>query len=241
MRHCEQNELTEIQCKVSAHFILPAGGVGARMGQQIPKQYIEIKGKPILAYTLQAVEPYAESVVIAAANEYIPLCEEIARIFVPNLSVSVVEGGETRFHSIRNALKKLPQKGALIAIHDSVRPLVSRTVIERCLISLIQSNDTKAIAPYKEETDSLRLCQGDSFSFLDRSRVVRISTPQCFRSDFVQKAYSQPYKTSFTDDLSVYEALFGEQFILIRDNDENIKITTPIDLKILEFYLSYNK
>lgn len=218
------------------YAIIVAGGKGTRMGSELPKQFLTLAGKPILAHTLDSFyrfDPTIELVVVLPASQqeyWKQLCADY-RIDIPH---RIASGGETRFHSVRNGLALLPDEG-LVAIHDGVRPLVAHAVIEACF----QTAQTYGGAiPTLPLTDSLRqiLPEGNSRAE-DRSRFVTVQTPQTFRCREIKQAYDQPYRATFTDDASVYEAA-GYTPHLVQGNRENLKITLPIDLALAEILLT---
>ena len=216
------------------YAIIVAGGRGTRMGSELPKQFLRLAGKPILAHTLDnfyRFDPATELVVVLPASQqeyWKAVCQE-CHIDIPH---RIASGGETRFHSVRNGLALLPDDG-LVAIHDGVRPLVAHTVIERCFAAAQQYGGAIPALPL---TDSLRQLGPDGSSLaVDRSRTVQ--TPQTFRCREIKEAYDQPYRETFTDDASVYEAA-GYTPRLVEGNRENLKITLPIDLALAEILLT---
>lgn len=218
------------------YAIIVAGGRGTRMGSELPKQFLRLAGKPILAHTLDnfyRFDPTIELVVVLPASQqayWKALCQEF-HIDIPH---RIASGGETRFHSVHNGLALLPDEG-LVAIHDGVRPLVAHTVIERCFAAAQQYGGAIPALPL---TDSLRQLGPDGSSLaVDRSRFVTVQTPQTFRCREIKEAYDQPYRETFTDDASVYEAA-GYAPRLVEGNRENLKITLPIDLALAEILLA---
>lgn len=145
----------------------------------------------------------------------------------------VADGGETRFHSVKNALERVNTSG-LVGVHDGVRPFVSQEVIARCYE---QAAEKKAVVPVVNVVETVRhLCQGGRSETVPRDEYRLVQTPQVFDAELLLRAYRQPYTSDFTDDASVVEAL-GEPVWLTEGNRENIKITTPFDLKIAEALL----
>lgn len=145
----------------------------------------------------------------------------------------VADGGETRFHSVKNALERVNTSG-LVGVHDGVRPFVSQEVIARCYE---QAAEKKAVVPVVNVVETVRhLCQEGRSETVPRDEYRLVQTPQVFDAELLLRAYRQPYTPDFTDDASVVEAL-GEPVWLTEGNRENIKITTPFDLKIAEALL----
>jgi 2-C-methyl-D-erythritol 4-phosphate cytidylyltransferase len=215
--------------------IIVAGGKGVRMGGGLPKQFIPLHGKPVLMHTLHVFHQWdaAAEIWLAIPEEHISywsmLCEEF-HCTVPH---RVACGGETRFHSVRNALRRTEGDG-LIAVHDGVRPLVSQDVISSCFAF---ANAFGAAIPVIPALESVRIVNGGESRPLDRNRLWIVQTPQVFCADFLRRAYEQPYDARFTDDASLVEAV-GYAIRLVEGNRENIKITVPMDLKYAEFLLA---
>lgn len=213
------------------YIIIVAGGSGSRMGSATPKQFLKLQGLPILMHTLnnfyQAV-PEGELILALPEKEqhsWRSLCEKY-HFQVPH---KLVNGGKSRFHSVQNALQKVHQKG-IVAIHDGVRPFVSNRLITDCLHSAQKQG---AAIPTLPVQDSIRQLKGTTSVIADRSQFVLVQTPQCFLSEIILKAYEQEFQNSFTDDASVVEQM-GFSIHLVEGDRENIKITTPADLKLAE-------
>ena len=218
------------------YLVVTAGGMGTRMGASVPKQFLELGGKPILRCTverfLQAVPDLHVITVLPAGHvaSWRRYCIE-ADFTVPQ---RLVKGGFTRFHSVQNALAYVPD-GALVAIQDGVRPLLSVGKI-RELFAAAQA--VPALIPVMPATDSLKVLEKQADGtlrstgeVLDRSRVYGAQTPQIFYSEQLKAAYAQGYRTSFTDDASVAEA-YGIPLTFAEGERYNIKITTPEDLTL---------
>lgn len=215
--------------------IIVAGGAGSRMHSLVPKQFLPLAGKPVLMHTLEAFHAFRSDlqiVLVLPAGQisyWQDLCSSRPGFAVPH---SIVAGGETRFHSVRNGLAAAT--GALTAVHDGVRPLVSTATLERCFRAAAEYG---AAIPVIEPVDSIRcLAQGGSRS-VDRSAYRLVQTPQVFRTSLLKEAYLQEYTPAFTDDASVVEAM-GQTIHLVEGNRENLKITTPSDMAVAEALLS---
>lgn len=220
------------------YVIIVAGGKGLRMGGEIPKQFIPVHGKPILMRTVEAFHAYDENlnvilVLPASQQDYWKeLCQK-HRFSVP---YSLANGGKTRFESSKNGLSLIPnEEEGMVGIHDGVRPFVSKTVIRDCFRATMEH---KAAIPVIPVTDTLRrVDEKENGHNVLRSNYRIVQTPQVFDIRLLKKAFSQPYQESFTDDASVVEAL-GHKVYMVEGNKENIKITTPLDLKIAEILVS---
>ena len=213
------------------HFVIPAGGVGLRFGGPLPKQFVEVEGLPILMHTLRAIAPYAESITLALPQDYREYWQQLCREKSFDLKHEFVEGGATRFLSVRNAIEALAaDSDALIGVHDAVRPLVSGETIEALLAAAEASG---AAIPYLPLTDSIRHLEPLMGSkSVDRTQFVAVQTPQVFHLERLRAAYRQA-DGAFTDDASVYEALYDTPIELVESNPENKKITHPHDLLFL--------
>ncbi len=211
------------------YVLIVAGGKGLRMNNELPKQFVTLNGKPILMYTLEAFYTYNPDIRIilvlpsAQKDYWSRLCKEL-HFLLPHV---IVDGGESRFHSVKNGLAMVQEPG-LVAVHDGVRPFVSQTVISHCFEMAQQK---RAVIPVLDSIDTLRQLVDEGSVTVDRNVYKTVQTPQVFESELLQEAYCQEYKTSFTDDASVVEAM-GVPVFLVPGNRENIKITTPFDLKI---------
>lgn len=209
-------------------IIITAGGIGKRMGSDIPKQFIVINGLPILMHTITKFYEYdtAMELILVLPKEHVEYWNKLVVEYKFNIKHSVVEGGTERFYSIQNGLKAA--SGDLIGVHDGVRPFVSLGVI----VSVFDAaKNNKAAIPVVDLKESIRRVEKTESVSVDRSQYRIVQTPQCFTSEIIKKAYLQEFSNEFTDDASVVEKL-GTKIHLVNGNDENIKITTPMDLKL---------
>ena len=222
---------------VETFAIIVAGGKGLRMGGEVPKQFLPIGGKPVLMHTIDAFRKALDNVrivlVLPAEQHHYwqELCEEY-NFRSPKL---IAQGGETRFHSVRNGLALLPDNAdAVVGVHDGVRPFVSTETIRRCYAAAAEG---KAVVPVVPVIETVRqiLSNGKSVT-KPRDEYRLVQTPQTFPLTLLRQAYQQPYIENFTDDASVVEAL-GKEIIMIEGNRENIKLTTPNDLSYAEFLI----
>jgi len=209
-----------------------AGGSGTRMGAECPKQFLEIGGKAILQLTIEKfleAEPDLK-VVVVLPKEHIDTWKQYCYSRNFTCPQTLVAGGITRFHSVKNGLAKVPD-GAVVAIHDAVRPLITPGLV-RGLFE--KACSTGSAVPAVPVVDTIKSLDG---VYVDRSRLLSVQTPQVFLSELVKKAYNQPYNTSFTDDASVVEAA-GETVEYVSGERFNIKITTPDDLVLCDALMS---
>ncbi len=214
------------------YVIVVAGGKGLRMGGEIPKQFIPVKGKPVLMRTLEtfyACDPNIELIVVLPVEQR-SYWEHLCAEYGFTLSHRIAAGGENRFHSVKNGLALVEEDG-VVGVHDGVRPFVSAEVIADCYA---QAATLQAVVPVTDVVETVRhlLSEGGSET-VSRNDYKLVQTPQVFTVELLKRAYAQDYKPFFTDDASVVEAL-GQPVHLVSGNRENIKLTTPFDLKVAE-------
>ena len=214
---------------MNKYVIIVAGGRGLRMGSELPKQFLLLGGKPVLMHTIDAFYRYDADiqVVLVLPRDHQDYWKSLCSSYHFEIPHRIVDGGETRFHSVRNGLQVIGGTG-LVGVHDGVRPFVSKEVIERCYL---EAEQKQAVIPVVEVVETVRHLRGDESSTVPRNEYRLVQTPQVFSVPLLKKAYLQPYSPSFTDDASVVES-FGEKVFLTEGNRENIKITTPFDLII---------
>ena len=243
-------------CKTD-YVIIVAGGKGLRMGSDIPKQFLPIGGKPVLMRTLERFRAYSPALQIilvlpkAQQAYWQQLCEE--NHF--EVDYLLADGGETRFHSVQHGLALIPDnEQGVVGVHDGVRPFPSIDVIRNCYETARKEKAVIPVVPVVEtlrhifckdygtnrtiDTQEEKVLQSCSpykktSATVPRSDYRLVQTPQCFDIQLLKAANRQPYNDDFTDDASVVEA-FGHTITLVDGNRENIKITTPYDLKIAE-------
>ena len=201
------------------------------MGGDIPKQFLPVCGKPVLMRTLEAFHAYDASIhliLVLPVSQQVywrQLCEE----YQFELAHEIANGGETRFHSVKNGLALVEEEG-LVGVHDGVRPFVSQEVITRCYE---EAASLKAVIPVIGVVETVRHLTEEGSETVPRDQYKLVQTPQVFDVTLLHRAYQQEYTDLFTDDASVVEAL-GEKVYLVEGNRENIKLTTPFDLKLAE-------
>lgn len=199
------------------------------MGSELPKQFLPVGGKPVLMHTIEVFRHYDTSLQIILVlpkdqqNFWKKLCRECAF----EVEHQLADGGETRFHSVKNGLAFVQEPG-LVAVHDGVRPFVSLEVIRRCYDLAAKR---KAVIPVVDVFETLRVVTKDGSRTVNRAEYKLVQTPQVFDAELLKRAYMQDFNPIFTDDASVVEAM-NIPVSLTEGNRENIKITTPFDLKI---------
>ena len=208
--------------------VIVAGGTGQRMGSDIPKQYMELDGKPIIIRTLEkffCFDPHIKVVLVLAAG-HLGYWESISLSHEFGSRVEVVPGGETRYESVKSGLNFMGDD-LIVGIHDAVRPLVSIETLERCYAAAGKEDSG---IPVLEMDETVRRVELNGHStHLNRTELRKVQTPQVFKSKMIKEAYRKPFDLAFTDDASVFESLYGK-VTLVEGNRENIKITTPTDL-----------
>lgn len=219
------------------YAVIVAGGSGKRMGTQIPKQFLLLKGKPVLYYTIEAFLKAVDGihVILVLPEEHLELGKEIVDGYFDAQKIQITAGGETRFHSVANGLKLINEE-SVIFVHDGVRCLVSKELIMRCHSAALE---TGSAVPVINCRDSVRRVTEEGNEPVDRNQLRLVQTPQTFHSKILLPAFAIDYKERFTDEATVVEA-FGLKITLVPGEETNIKITNPIDLVIAEKFLETN-
>jgi len=211
--------------------IIVAGGIGKRMGAEMPKQFLEVDQKPIIVHTIERFRSFDSGmgVIVVLPEQWVSYFQDLAVKF--NIDCQVAIGGAERFQSVQNGLELATAD--VVAVHDAVRPLVSNETLRNVFDA---AESTGAAIPVIVLSESLRRVSDNGSVALNRSEHRLVQTPQVFRLDILKAAYQQPYDPVFTDDASVVEAS-GKQISLVSGNVENIKITTPADLQLFHSFL----
>jgi 2-C-methyl-D-erythritol 4-phosphate cytidylyltransferase len=214
--------------------LIVAGGTGSRMNNELPKQFLLLKNKPILYYTLKAfLEVYEDlEIILVLPEEHIGKGQEIIDGYFDHSRVRICAGGRTRFHSVQNGLALIHEE-SIVFVHDGVRCLITGNLIKKCYEAAVESGTA---IPVVECTDSVRMITNSGNKILNRSKLRLVQTPQVFHSKILLPAFKIDYKDTFTDEASVVEA-FGLTVNLIEGEVNNIKITTPGDLVLAESLL----
>ncbi len=216
--------------------IIVAAGSGKRLGAAIPKQYLELGSdgrRVVLMHTIDAFAGYSEEIIVVVpkggASEWREICYRYG-YFVEH---KVVEGAEERFFSVQNGLKALNGDAKIVLVQDGVRPFVSKSLIYKVIEA---TREHEAVVPVIPVVDTLRKVGGGVVS---RSEYMAVQTPQGFKKELLQRAYEQPYRSSFTDDGSVIEAM-GGVVEMVEGEVENFKITTQLDYKMARLIVDSN-
>lgn len=214
--------------------IIVAGGSGKRMGGPIPKQFMLVKGKPLLCWTIEAFHAFdpAMPIIVVLPEAQIMIWKALCIGHGFLVEHQIVAGGDERFHSTRNGLAAV-KGGGVVAVHDGVRPLVSKELIARCFAT---AQEHGAAIPVMPITSSVRMVEGDGSKAIDRSMLRSVQTPQCFRVELLRKAFDAPYDAVFTDEATLVERTGGSVH-LVEGDENNLKVTTPVDLCMLELLL----
>ncbi len=215
--------------------IIVAGGSGLRVAAEIPKQFLELNGLPVLMHSINAFHhsSYKPRIVVAMNNSFLNDWRSLCNKYAFNVPHTVVPGGAQRFDSVKSALESIPDD-AIVAVHDGVRPLINQSLID--LVFKTATEKSNAV-PAVKSRDSLRqLSKGGSQS-IDRDTILIVQTPQAFESNQLKIAYEQEYQQNFTDDASVVEN-GGTEINLVEGNHANIKLTYKEDFLIAEAFLN---
>jgi 2-C-methyl-D-erythritol 4-phosphate cytidylyltransferase len=217
------------------YAVIVAAGSGIRMGGTLPKQFIMVNNKPVLYYSLQAfLNAFTDTqIILVLPVAYMDMGQEIIDAYFDKERIRIAAGGETRFQSVKNGLK-LVEDESIIFVHDGVRCLLTANLIHRCYASAVE---TGTAIPVILSKDSVRIVNDEGNDAVDRNNVMLVQTPQTFHSKILLPAYQIDYKEKFTDEATVVEA-YGLKVTLVEGEQNNIKITTPIDLLIAEKLIS---
>lgn len=217
--------------------LIVAGGVGSRMGGSVPKQFIEVLGRPVISYTIEAFEKNNDvnEIVVVTLEDYIVFCRDVVDAFGFSKVKRIVCGGDTRQESVYKGLCEVT--GDYVLIHDGARPLVAQNVINECVDTVV---NVCACAVGVKVKDTLKIADDEKIikATPDREHIYAIQTPQCFKKEDIIRAHKAAMADSFcgTDDAVLYERL-GEKIKIVEGDYSNIKITTPIDIAVMEAYL----
>jgi 2-C-methyl-D-erythritol 4-phosphate cytidylyltransferase len=216
--------------------VIAAGGSGSRMGMTVPKQFLPVHGKPVLWYSISAFLKAFEDIgiILVLPPESMEEGRTIAASTTAPASIQLVGGGKTRFQSVKNGLA-LIQEPSVVFVHDAARCLLTTALIHRCYKTAIQFGSA---IPVIDSSDSARLVTAEGNQRIDRSRLKLVQTPQTFLSDLLLPAFQAEYSESFTDEASVLEAS-GHSVQLVEGELNNIKITRPADLAIVDALLDF--
>lgn len=214
--------------------IIVAGGSGARMGTQVPKQFLLLRGKPVIWYTLHRfVESLNDlEIVLVLPEAHMEAGKQLLATYFSEKAIRLIVGGNTRFESVRNGLQAI-DAGGVVFVHDGVRCLLSTSLIKRCYQFAVENGSA---IPAVVATDSIRVVDGTENRVADRNQIRLIQTPQTFRTDLLKEAFSKATHNQYTDEATVVEAM-GTPVFLVEGEYENIKITRPADLLLAEAIL----
>ncbi len=217
--------------------VIVAGGTGTRMNNTTPKQFLLLQGKPVLYYTINAfLQAYDDlEIILVLPEEHVAAGQEIIDAFFDYNRIQITIGGRTRFHSVQNGLQLVQEEG-IVFVHDAVRCLVSIDLIRRCYDAAME---TGSAIPVIDCKDSVRIINAEGNEAVDRTTIKLVQTPQTFHSKILLPAYQIDYKDKFTDEATVVEA-FGLKVQLVAGEENNFKITRPVDLILAEHLLLTN-
>ncbi len=216
---------------MNKYAVIVAGGSGSRMNSAIPKQFLLVKNKPVLYYTLDTfLKAYDDlKIILVLPEEYVATGQEIIDAWFDYKRIKITVGGRTRFHSVQNGLQLVDEE-SIVFVHDAVRCLLSVSLIHRCYDAAMEFG---AAIPVVDCKDSVRFVSAHGNEALERRNVKLVQTPQVFLSTILLPAFNIDYKDKFTDEATVVEA-FGMKVHLVEGEEDNIKITRPFDLLLAE-------
>ncbi len=216
---------------MNKYAVIVAGGNGSRMNSAVPKQFLLLKNKPVLYYTLHTfLTAYDDmKIILVLPEEFVATGQEIIDAWFDYKRIAITVGGRTRFHSVQNGLKLITED-SMVFVHDAVRCLLTTSLIHRCYEAALQAG---AAIPVIDSKDSVRFVSSHGNEALDRRNVKLVQTPQVFLSSILLPAFNIDYKDKFTDEATVVEA-FGMKVQLVEGEEDNIKITNPMDILLAE-------
>lgn len=214
--------------------LIVAGGSGSRMGTALPKQFLALSGKPLLYWSIKAFQEFKPGidVVLVLPAAQLSLAQIVLQAFPERVDLSLVAGGDTRFASVANGLKEVPDD-AVVLVHDGARPLVSPALIRRCYEGALQHGSAIPVLPV---ADSIREETSSGSRSISRDALRIVQTPQAFDAAMLKAAFRQPYQKAFTDEASVMEQA-GRHVHLVPGERSNLKVTTPEDMIVAEALL----
>lgn len=217
------------------YALIVAGGSGTRMETEIPKQFLLLKGKPILMHTIEVFSIIGGiEIILVLPSSQFEYWESLCVQYSFQIKHKLVAGGETRFHSVRNGLQIID--AGIVAIHDGVRPIISKQIIEQSFTIASEKGNAIAAVKLKDTIREVKLLGGSRN--VNRNNYYLIQTPQTFQLSLIKEAYNNATHYNFTDDAGVLEEVGGNEINLIEGDYKNIKITTPEDLQIAENFIS---
>lgn len=207
--------------------VIVAGGSGNRMASAVPKQFLELAGKPVLIHSVEAFfSAFGDiEVIVVLPALHLEIGKALLDTYMPGHRVRLTAGGDTRFHSVQSGLR-LVERGSIVFVHDAVRCLVTPSLIRNCYTGAVEKGSAIPAVAVK---DSMRFVDASGNRAVDRQQLKAVQTPQTFHSDILIPAYDQEYDPSFTDEATVVEQ-YGHTVSLVEGEDTNIKVTYPVDL-----------
>jgi 2-C-methyl-D-erythritol 4-phosphate cytidylyltransferase len=220
---------------MNKYAVIVAGGNGSRMNSTVPKQFLLLNNKPVLYYTLDTfLKAYHDlKVILVLPEEYVATGQEIIDAWFDYKRIRITVGGRTRFHSVQNGLQLIEEE-SIVFVHDAVRCLLTTALIHRSYEAALEFGATVPVVDCK---DSVRMVSSDGNEALERRNIKLVQTPQVFLSTILLPAFNIDYKDKFTDEATVVET-FGMKVQLVEGEENNIKITSPIDMLLAEYLLS---
>jgi len=219
---------------IKKYAVIVAGGKGARMGGNVPKQFLPLLGIPLMCHAVQTFAAAIPGIhiILVLPEDQLGSAQTVLRSYIGKISVTTVAGGATRFHSVANGLQHVADDG-IVFVHDGARPLVTEELIIRCYKQALEKGSAVPAIP---ATESMRLVEEKGSRPINRENLRVVQTPQTFKTSVILPAFTQTYDIAFTDEASVIEA-YGGNIHMIEGMSENIKVTRAEDMVIAEALL----
>lgn len=221
------------------HVIITAGGSGTRLQSELPKQFLLLSGLPVLMHTMKKFAGVSGKIIVTLPENHFNTWKKLCSAYQFEIPHVIVGGGESRFHSVKNALEKITDDDSLVAVHDGVRPAVSEKLVQKIFDAAEQNGNAVPFLPLNESIRGVD--EKGNNAYADRKNFVNIQTPQCFGIKSLRKAYAQKFNATFTDDAAAVEAATGEKIFLVEGEKQNIKITAMEDLIFAEQLISFRE
>lgn len=216
------------------YAVIVAGGTGSRMKTDTPKQFMLLKGIPVIFYSIQKFNLAQAEIIVVLNVQYIEEWKKMCEVYKLNIAHAIANGGSIRSQSVLNGLQSIDDENSIVAVHDAARPVITQKFIEQCYVA---ANQYGSAIPVVDISESIRHITPNTNIAVNRDEYKIVQTPQCFNTLLLKKAFAKCEGQPFTDEASLFENA-GNQIHTIEGEANNIKITRPADLLIASQILS---